>query len=286
MEKKQYDEDQLKDPYRQDLWNDYMNSLDEEGQTEPEEDENGLSYRVEQDLDHYSNEKKRKRTAKGVIIGMLVGVTLLTAGAVGAFMRISDSAQDDYYVEPYTYDDDYDYDDVDAAYSSLGRGFRTPEFVFNDQYYRLPVSFADFDLKEYSIKKDAFSEEITEVGAEPVRVLLQNEWGDTDTVLLVVSPDGSTVPLSESVIIGISSSSYNLTISDWYSPGNSEYYFLEDLEDYGYDIGTYTYSDMEEYRIVNDAPSDSGYEYYNLSFQVRDSRISDITLLLSQEDLH
>ena len=44
MEKKQYDEDQLKDPYRQDLWNDYMNSLGEEGQTEPEEEDNTPQY--------------------------------------------------------------------------------------------------------------------------------------------------------------------------------------------------------------------------------------------------
>ena len=90
----------------------------------------------------------------------------------------------------------------------------------------------------------------------------------------------------ESVIIGISSTSYNLTISDWYSPGSSEYYFLEDLEDYGYDVSTYTYSDTEEYRIVNDAPEGSGYEYYNLSFQTNGGRVKDITLLLSQEDLH
>ena len=286
MEKKQYDEDQLKDPYRQDLWNDYMNSLGEEGQTEPEEEDNGLSYRVEQDLDHYSNEKKRKRTAKGVIIGTLVGVTLLTAGAVGAFMTISDSSNDDDYVEPYTYDDDYTYDDEDDAYSYLSRGFRIPDFVFNNHYYKLPVSFGDFQLDEYTIKKDAFSDEITEVGAEPVRVVLQNQWGDTDTVLLVVSPDGSTVPLSESVIIGISSTSYNLTISDYYSPGNSSYYFLEDLEDYGYDVSTYTYSDTEEHRIVNNAPEGSGYEYYNLAFQENGGRVQDITLLLSQEDLH
>ena len=272
MEKKQYDEDQLKDPYRQDLWNDYMNSLGEEGQTEPEEEDNGLSYRVEQDLDHYSNEKKRKRTAKGVIIGTLVGVTLLTAGAVGAFMTISDSSNDDdYYVEPYTYDDDYTYDDEDDAYSYLSRGFRTPDFVFNDHYYKLPVSFGDFKLDDYTIKKDAFSDEISEVGAEPVRVVLQNQWGDTDTVLLVVSPDGSTVPLSESVIIGISSTSYNLTISDYYSPGNSSYY---------------SNAALPAGETPNDAPAGSGYEYYNLAFQENGGRVQDITLLLSQEDLH
>ena len=284
----QYERKQNEDPFQQDLWNDYMESLDENKEENEEEDrdQSGLSDKVEQDLYNYSRQNDSKKKVGAALLATL-GIVVLTVGAIGgayAFSRVDsdDDYVDDDYVEPYT----YDYDDEDDVYSMLGRGFRTPEFVFNDHYYKLPVTFADFNLDEYTIKKDAFSDEITEVGAEPVRVVLQNEWGDADTVLLVVSPDGSTVPLSESVIIGISSTSYNLTISDWYSPGSSEYYFLEDLEDYGYDVSTYTYSDTEEYRIVNDAPEGSGYEYYNLSFQTNGGRVKDITLLLSQEDLH
>ncbi len=279
MDQNQYDRRNAEDSFQQDLWNDYLDSQEKEKKEEPQ---SSLSDQVEQDLYSYQRQKNSRRPALAVIL-LVTGAIAATALAVGIFA--ANTAEDDYsgaYVVEENYDD-YDYSD---AYEQLSDDIGKPGFVFSGEYYSLPVSFSEFNLNTHVIDKDAFSEEITEVGAEPVRLTLKNEYGENDAVLLVVSPDGTTVPLEQGKIIGISSSSYEMTVGGWHSPGTLFEYVQEDLNRQGYEYSTYQYSFGDEYRIAVEAPDGSGYDYYNLSFDVQNDRVSDITMLLSNEDLH
>lgn len=285
MDQKQYDRKESQDSYQQDLWNDYMDSLEEE---EKQPDQSGLSDRVEQDLYNYSRETRRNKTGRNIAVFVSAGVICVTAAiGIAAYAFVGSHDYD------YDYDYDYDPDNVPVieeldydAYDYLGRDFHVPEFIFNGTYYyQLPMRFGDFDLMEMRIKKDAFSEGITEVGSEPVRLSLLDEYGEAGIDLLVVSPTGETVPLEDALIIGLSSGSYDITVSDFYSYGSRYAWIEEDLLEQGFEISSYSYPDMEEYRVSTEAPEGSGYEYYNLSFQVQDERVSNITMLLSENDL-
>ena len=286
MSQNQYNRRNNEDPLHQELWDDYMDSLDEE---KTEKDHSKLSSQVEQDLSSYQRQK-RSKSRPALIAGIcLVAALAITGAAVGIY---SAASRDDYsgssvYEEPYEIETDPEEGIIYVDESEkVGRDLTKPYFLIDQRFYQLPVQYSELDYGERTVKKEAFAEEITTVGSTPVTLTLQNEWGESDMQLLVVSPTGEEVPLSEAVVIGISSNSYELDIPNYIGYASSKEYALDYFDRQGIEYNHYTYSDMEEYTTAQPAPEDSGYKYYNLSLQMQDERVRNVTLLLSNEDLH
>ena len=282
-QKQQYDPRTDQDPYKDDLWNDYMDSLEEEPK-QAEESGSRLSDQVDEDLYNYSRDpyvrRYKKKKSPIVIAGICGAIGVAALAGLLAFTAVHEYRQQQYYENIIEYDDDYE-----DAYSYLGRDYHVPEFVFNDHYYQLPVKYSEFDLSYMSIRKDAFEDPVTEVGSEPVQLTVINDWGEEEITLTVVSPTGETVPLQDAEIIGISSSSGRIEITDYTGRYSTFSYVQDELMDQGFEINGHSYNGISEYHVSTQAPSDSNYQYYNLSFQVEGDEITSIAMLLSDEDL-
>lgn len=286
MSQNQYDRRNNEDPLQQELWDDYMDNLEEE---KPKQRKSKLSSRVDQDLSNYQHQKKSK-TRPVLIAGICLAAALaITGAAVGIY---SAADRDDYsgsyvYEEPYEIEIDPEEEIIYVDESEkVGRDLTKPYFLIDQRFYSLPVKYSELNFGERTVGKEAFAEEITSVGSTPVTLTLLNEWGESDMQLVVVSPSGEEVPLDEAIVIGISSNSYELDIPNYIGYASSKEYVLDYFDSQGIEYNHHTYGDMEEYTTAQPAPEDSGYEYYNLSLQMHDERVRNVTLLLSNEDLH
>lgn len=287
MSQNQYKRKDNEDPLQQELWDDYMDNLEEEAK--PNQRKSKLSSQVDQDLNSYQRQKKNK-TRPLLIAGICLAVSLAVVGTAAGIYSFA--SRDDYsgayeYEEPYEIEIDPEEEIIYVDESEkVGRDLTKPYFLINQQFYSLPVKYSELNFGERTVRKEAFAEEITTVGSTPVTLNLQNEWGEIDMQLLVVSPTGEEVPLSEAHVIGISSNSYDLDIPNYIGYASSKEYVLDYFDSQGIEYNHHTYGDMEEYTTAQPAPEDSGYQYYNLSLQMQDERVRNVTLLLSNEDLH
>ena len=201
--KNEYEESDLK----QDLWNEYLNELpDNEEQKEQKETvrKPQLSSKVEQDLMDYSRRRfsrrssnKSGRNALVVAFGIIMAVTIAIGAAVSGFMYISDRGED------YP---DYPQEYIQEEYQDtvLGGDLGNPQFMLDDYMIELPAQFSDFMQEDWKVSWNAFTESTDEVGSDPVALVITNRYGNKVCDVMVVSPTGEPVPLSDATVIAVS----------------------------------------------------------------------------------
>lgn len=293
-----------------DQFSDYLNSLDEET-TASSGDEKGytpnLSDQVEQDLIDYQKKgfssktvssapkrtrRTRRRTSSIPFLGVMIGGLAALMIAFTAVRVITTVNREVYtYENMYEYDLDNDYSgyedgyEYESPYEKLSEDIRTPEIVISDKYIHLPVTMNEFMENGWKIKSNVFSDDITEVGADPVSFGIQNEWGDDLCEISVVSPTGETVPLNEAVIVGLSISSndyYYGELPGWVSLGSSVDSVEYALQDSGAEWTKRGDAEGVRYIVEADAENDYGFDKYTLRLNVDYDSVDRITMQLSR----
>ena len=290
-----------------DQFSDYLNSLEEETTAS-----SGMGYtpnisdQVEQDLIDYQKKgfssktaaRAPKRTQRarrsrasslpflGIMIGSIAAITIAFT-AVRVFTTVNR--------EVYTYENRYEYDldddyyvngeDYESPYDLMSEDIRSPEIIISDKYIKLPVTMNEFMENGWKIKSNVFSDDVTEVGADPVSFSIQNEWGDDLCEISVVSPTGETVPINEALIVGLSVAQGDYgwgELPGWVYLGSSVDSVEYTLRESGAEWTKRGDAEGVRYIVESAVENDYGYDRYTLRLNVEDISVERITMQLSR----
>lgn len=285
--KNEYQENDLK----QDLWNEYLNELpeNEEKKEQYEQKEEvrkpQVSRKVEQDLMDYSRRRfsrksgnKTGRNALVVAFGIIMAVTIAIGAAVSGFMYISNK-DEDYPVYPPEYIQEEYEDPV------LGGDLGNPVFMLDDYTMELPSQFSDFMQEDWKVSWNAFTESTDEVGSDPVALQITNRYGNKICDVMVVSPTGEPVPLSDAIVIAVSveseSSTWLQLPGDLYS-WSSTYSIEEALNQSNVEWVKKGDGTSAVYEIRSKNMADSEYDYI-IRIEMSDGSTRRISLIMEKK---
>ena len=279
---------------KQDLWNEYMESLDENGE-QKEEPSINISDRVKSDLDAfeeseknrvYNRERVRRRRAPDntrtfvAIFGAMFAAIGLTSLLI---FNIADSRDYTEYDPAIEIDPPYEAIEENDPYMNISQSLADPQFIVGNSLYTLPVKTAEFlDSGEWHIVPDTFGEEISEVADRPVTVRLTNSYGESFEAMLV-SPDGSTVPIEDSVVIGIGTTEdYIVNLPGSVCVGMDEYSLEYLFEEDNLEWTKTGRGNSGEYRVTSETQNDLGYDNYTLKIRTDNQMVTGITMVLDK----
>ena len=285
---KEYDQG----PVKQDLWSEYMDSLDENGNVKEDDPGINVSDRVLKDLDSFAangaqfkREARRERrrsssdSAKTAVIITAATVAAIAIAGVGLITSIADRDSYSYSVDPSEWDipsEEY----VDP-YTMLDQDLTKPQFILDDSVYELPVNVSEFESQGWTITEHTFGDTIAEVGADPVTVTF-SRWGNSFDAMLV-SPDGTPVSPDQAVVVAIGTTdSYFLQLPFDIYVGEYEYSVEDSLENSGVEWTKIGSNHSSEYRISSQVDNEIGYNQYDLKLRMQDDSLTSITMQLSK----
>ena len=293
MNQNEYAKNVQSSELKQDLWSEYMESLEEEKKDEPI----SVSERVQKDLASFIAEEKsgsyrksrekaysnRRRTAGGAIV---IGVAAMTIFAAVTGILITERAvtRD---TEPYIYVDPEfgeDFPEYADPYSELGSDLAKPYFMIEgERTYQLPLPVNELLSEGWTVAGNSFAETASEVGADPVTFTL-SKYGDTIDVMLV-SPTGEKVAVEDALIIGLGTSdSYFLHLPGDVYVGEYEYSVEDALDQSSVEWTKTGKAGNSEYRLSADTENEYGYDAYQLKLKMTDDSLTNITMVVSKTE--
>lgn len=289
-----------------DQFSDYLSSLEEETTSSEKGYTPNISDQVEQDLIDYQKKgfssktaapkrtqrSRNRRTAPWPFFGIAIGAIAAMTIALTAIRFVTTVNREVYtYENTYEYDLDHDYSGYEenytyeSPYDLLSEDIRVPEVVVGDKYVRLPATMNEFMENGWKIRSNVFSDDITEVGADPVSFGIQNEWGEDICEISVVSPTGETVPINEAVIVGLSFGEGNYywgELPGWISIGTDADNVEYTLQDSGAEWTKRGDADGVRYIVEADAENDYGFDKYTLRLNVENGAVERIIMQLGR----
>lgn len=279
--KNEYEENDLK----QDLWNEYLNDLPDNKEQKEEIRKPQLSRKVEQDLMDYSrrrfSRKKTDKTGRNIFL-IAMGIVVAATAVIGtAFTILVNTGRDDVYDPEYppTYIEEENEDTV------LGGDLGNPVFMLDDYTMELPSQFSDFMQEDWKVSWNAFTESTDEVGSDPVALQITNRYGNKICDIMVVSPTGEPVPLSDAVVIAVSVESESNTWlqlpGDLYS-WSSTYSIEEALNQSNVEWVKKGDGTNAQYEIRSKNMTDSEYDYI-IRIEMQDGHTQRISLIMEKK---
>ena len=287
-EKKQQQKD-----YGQSMWDEYLEELEEVGATseavQGDPDKIEISESVQQDLLEYKDSNKgiqrnrnrtsSNRTSSNPLVKYFLFLMVAIMGIAIVIMTYLavDISQNNEVIEEYI-------DSAVEVVDEVGLPLGEPVFAVNEQGYRLPTLVGDL-LEDHDLtySSEAFASEITEVGEEPVHIVLKDEYGNKIADLMVVSPTGEVVPIEEAIATGISVDTYEyktaVSVGDQIDIYSGTYTLEEALKESGEQYTVSHQGDIGLYTIEKDVEMEYGYSHYTLQIETNGYNVSSITMI-------
>lgn len=235
-------------------WNEYMEEEPQEDTTSTSSDTGHirLSRKAERDLLEFSNDKlRRNRSRKNnpayvAVIGAIVGVIAVTAVTFSVIR-----SNNDYYYEP----DIQEYNpEEDPYYYEYEYELGEPYVEIDGISYMLPTELQELLNNDLHIDHDVYDM----IGSEPMEVSLYTDYDQYVGKLVLVSPDGSEIPVGKSRIVGFTSDSQE----SWVNVGS---------RDLAVGYTTYSLDDMLKYSSCEWTKTGSGaHSHYDITNKLED----------------
>ena len=290
MNQKEYQNQNNESSYAQDMWQEYMDSLED---TEEKQD-GKISDQVEKDLINYAINKeqektrnRRRRRSTGLIVGLSVLAITMAVSIVG-IVTVNRYSYTDTYSEPIEYTEDWedDYTFDEGFYNAVG--LDQAVFRLDGQELSLPVSLDVLEEYGWNVSQGAFSQHVDTVGSEPVTFQLRKDDENIGEIMLV-SPTGEDVTLDEAMVVGLSLNYQNSWYYDFQLPGEigmyeSSYFIERALNNNGITWHKTGDNSGTEYVATSQVDNGTSYNQYEIRIEMQDDSVRRITMQLKQSE--
>lgn len=290
MNQKEYQNQNSESSYAQDMWQEYMDSLED---TEEKQD-GKISDQVEKDLINYAinkeqekTRKRRRRRSTGLIVGLSVLAITMAVSIVG-IVAVNRYTYSNTYSEPIEYTEDWEdeYTFDEDFYNAVG--LDQAVFRLDGEELSLPVSLDVLESHGWTLSQGAFSQHVDTVGSEPVTFSLRQE-GEQIGEIMLVSPTGEDVTLDEAMVVGLSLNYDNSWYYDFQLPGeiglyDSSYFIEKALNNNGISWHKSGDNSGTEYVMTSQVDNGTSYNQYELTIEMQDDSVNRITMQLKQSE--